>query len=1377
MASRRPDSAHAESSAPEFVHLHVHSEYSLLDGLARIPALVKRAADTGMKALAVTDHGSMYGAIEFYSAAKSAGIKPILGCEIYVAPRSMGQREPKVDDKNYHLTLLAKNETGFKNLLKIVSRAHLEGFYYKPRADKELLAKHAEGLICLSGCMSGELARLLMDGQEDKAREVALWYRDLFGKDHYYIEIQNQLLSAQDELNRKTVALARELDLPLVATNDSHYVRAEDAKAHDVLLCIQTNATREQANRMRLETQEFFLRTPAEMARAFPGLDDALANTVRIAEMVDLKLDFSRVHLPHFELPPGETPESWLRKECEAGLARRFGTVTEQQRQRLDYELSVIERTGYPLYFLIVADYVRYARERGIMAVPRGSVAGSLCIYALGICDVDPLEFNLMFERFLHDERIGMPDIDMDFADDRRHEVIEYVREKYGHDRVGQIITFGTMAARAAVRDVGRALGMTYGEVDRVAKAIPQGPGITLKDARASSELKTMAADDPKIAELLELAEALEGTPRNASTHAAGVVISRDPLDEYVPLQKATKGEEGIITQWDMRIVEKIGMLKMDFLGLANLTILDHARRIIEERHPGLGLDLQRLPMDYDDPSGQPKRAFDMLSEGHTTAVFQLESGGMRKCLTGLRPNKITDLLAIVALYRPGPMEYIPAFTAAKNGQVAVTYLHEDLKPILEETYGICVYQDQVLQIVRAIAGFTWGEADVLRKAMGKKIQALMEEQREKFVRQTVERGYGDEFARAVWGVIEPFAGYGFPKGHAAAYAVVSYQTAFLKANYTAEYMSAVLSSEAGNSDKVAEAVAECRRIGVEVLPPDVNRSGLGFTLEEHATNSVRGELVEPHPSTSSGRTEALQVVHRTMAIRFGLAGVKNVGHGAIEMLLKARDEDGPFTDLGDFCRRVDLRQLNKRALESLVKAGAMDMFGERAALLAGMDSAMAQAQQDQRARQNGQTSLFDLFGEQGADEALGAPVFTLPDVPEADRRQKLSWEKEMIGLYISEHPLQAVARPLAARVTCPISELTEDMAGQTVTIGGFISSMRLIPTKKGDLMAAVELEDLGGSTEVVVFPRTLQNNRDLIKEDAILLVKGKVDTRDDRPKLLAETVELLEVSDEEMAEAAAAAAADEVIAANAALTAGMTGAPGAAGQVARPGSEHQIGYPLDDVEAEAATFGEGARLIAEVRATAARAEAALDRRDSASPPVGQVAPVRAPAPPMTPAGATGAGGTYDAAGATPARAGAAGDNAPPPPSAGQDQEPADHADSGAPLNGALVMELTMERSALQDRDVNRLLRLSGLLDRYPGQDQVVLRLGPSGPLAREGSVLRLSEGVDCSAELVRRLAGELGAGAIRIRRRTAAATPSRAAGTEWPGAGMPLAS
>jgi DNA polymerase III subunit alpha len=1265
----------------DFVHLHVHGEYSLLDGLSRLEEMAGRAAALGMPALALTDHGTMYGVIDFYSECKKAGIKPIVGVETYVAPRALTQREPKVDDKNFHLTLLARDETGWRNLVKLVSRANVEGFYYRPRIDKDLLARHHEGIICLSGCMSGQVARLLLDGQTEQAREVVSWHREVFGKERYFLEVQDQSLEGQQALNRQILELGRELDVDVVATNDSHYVKPEDHRAHDVLLCIQTGSTVDQTNRMRLGSAEFYLKSGEEMARVFPGLEGALRQSVAIAEQVDLKLDFDRVLLPHFDLPEGYTPERYLREQCEEGVRRRYGTVTPAIRERLEYELSVIERTGYPLYFLVVADYVRFARERGILAVPRGSVAGSICIYALGICDVDPLQYDLMFERFLHEERIGMPDIDMDFADDRREEVIRYVQQKYGHDRVAQIITFGTMAARAAVRDVGRALGFSYGEVDRVAKAIPMGSSIA--EALETADIKRMAAEDPKLADLLSLAQALEGTPRNASTHAAGVVISRDPLDEHIPLQRATKGEEGVITQWSWQVVEKVGMLKMDFLGLANLTILDAARKIILARHPEVTLDLQHLPIDYDDPSGMPRKTYEMLGRGETTAVFQLESGGMRRCLRLLRPTQVQHLLAIVALYRPGPMESIPAFAAAKNGQVPVSYLHPDLEEILRETYGICVYQDQVLQIVRKIAGFTWGEADVLRKAMGKKIASLMAEQREKFLTRSVERGHERAFAEQLWATIEPFAGYGFPKGHAAAYAVVAYQTAYLKANYPAEYMAAVLTSEAGNADKVAEAVAECRRLGVEVRPPDVNTSGLGFTLEE----------------TPAGP-----------AIRFGLSGVKNVGHGAIERLIRAREEQPGgagaeagsqarargFADLADFCRRVDLRQLNKRAIESLIKAGAMDGFGERAALLAGLDAAMTLAQQHQRAQQSGQTSLFDVL-DAGAGASPILPAFALPAVPPAERRQRISWEKEMVGLYISEHPLAGVAKALGRAVTCPTTDVTEDLGGQTITLGGSVASVRIIPTRKGDLMAAVELEDLAGSIEVVVFPRSFQISRDILKEDAVVLVRGKVDTRDDQPKLLCESVELFEAQPEDQAPDAES-----------------------------PTLPAQTAYPLGDAETEASGF-------------AGPSPNAADAPDAGAEPPGEPEPA-VPGDPAAPA---------EVADLPPLEAY---DSDPPPGEPGG----APFASPGASVGSRFILELLLERSTREERDVGRLVRLDELIGRHPGTDRVVLRiLGVNG---RDFTALELAERVDCCPDLVDGMIRELGEEAVRVR--SAAGSP-----------------
>lgn len=1070
---------------PEFVHLHVHSEYSILDGLANIEALIKRTRELGMSSLALTDHGALHGVVDFYNAAWEAGVQPIIGCEVYVAPRGMDQREPKIDDKNYHLTLLAQDETGYHNLSTLSSLAHLDGFYYKPRVDRDLLSKHQSGLICLSGCQSGEVAQLLLNGQEEQARSVASWYRDLLGPERYFLELQDQGLDGQTELNRQLVNLARELNLEIVATNDLHYVRPEDARAHDILMCVQTGSTIDDEKRMRMATPNFYLRSPAEMEQLFGELPPALRNTVEIAERCRVKLEFDRILLPQFDIPHNCTPDSYLRQLCEDGLESRYELVTEAHRRRLSYELDVIAKTGYALYFLIVADFVLYARSRGILADPRGSVAGSIVIYCLGISNIDPLKYNIMFERFLHDERLGMPDIDMDFADDRRSEVMRYVTEKYGSDHVAQVITFGTMAARGAIRDVGRVLGISYGDVDRIAKAIPFG--MDLAEARSVTAVQTQMAESEQVKELFEYAEALEGTPRNASTHAAAVVISADPLIDHVPLQRATKDnkEGGLsrITQWPFGIIERVGLLKMDFLGLTNLTILDQAVQFVRANR-GEEVDLKSLPMDYGDE--RARRTYDMLAQGETTAVFQLESAGMRRCLKQLRPNQITDLIAIVALYRPGPMESIPDFVAAKNGTQPISYLHPTLQPILDETYGIIVYQDQVLQIARKIAGFSWGEADVLRKAMGKKITSLMSEQQGKFTARAIEKGHDQKFVATLWQLIEPFAGYGFPKGHAAYYAVVAYQTGFLKANYPVEYLAAVLTAASGDATKVSEASTECRRLNVPLLPPSVNHSDLAFQIVDDQRS--------PYGT----------------AIRFGLAAIKNLGEAASRNLVQARKKDGPFSDLADLCLRVDLRQINRRGLESTTKAGALDDLGERAALLAGLNSALGLAQTEQRARSVGQLSLLDQLTEEDSSATTGVS-FALPEVSPADRKQYLGWEKEFLGIYLSEHPLVSIAKSLEAAVTHPIVEIAEELVGQNVRLGGAITSVRLIPTRKGDLMAVVQLEDLESTIEVVVFPRTFNSTRTLWQEDNLVLVKGRVDVRAEQLQIVCESAELFE--------------------------------------------------------------------------------------------------------------------------------------------------------------------------------------------------------------------------------------------------------------------------
>ncbi len=1383
--ARRPDSVTTttdlpEAGGPDFVHLHVHSEFSLLDGLGRIPSIVARAKALGQPAIALTDHGNLHGLMDFYTTARKAGIKPIIGCEVYVAPRSMTDREPKVDDRPYHLTLLARDLDGYRNLLRLVSAASIDGFYYKPRIDRALLERHANGLIALSGCMSGEVPRLLLDGQTDAARRSASWYADLFGRDRYLIEVQNQNLSGQDALNRNLVELARGLDLRVVAANDAHYVHPADHKAHDVLLCIQTGATVDQKNRMALETGEFYLKSGAEMLRQFTGLEDALSNTRFVADQVDLTLDFSRVNLPHFEVPPGETPSSYLRTLSFEGIQRRYGRVTDEQRTRLDYELSVIDRTGYPLYFLIVADYVRFARERGILAMPRGSVAGSLVIHGLGVCDIDPLAYKLMFERFLHDERIGMPDIDMDFADDRREEVIRYVQEKYGRDRVAQIITFGTMAARAAVRDVGRALGLTFAEVNPIARAIPFGS--SLAEARETPDLKELIEADPRVREVIDLAEGVEGVARNASTHAAGIVISRDPLVDHVPLQRGTKGDDNVVTQWAMNAVEQAGMLKMDFLGLANLTIVDRTLTILKT-FQGIDLDLDTIPTDDTDPMA--RAAFEMLGEGETTAVFQLESDGMRRCLRGLKPTKVSDLIAIVALYRPGPMDNIPAFTAAKNGQTPVTFLHPVLKPIMEETYGICVYQDQVLMMVREIAGFTWGEADVLRKAMGKKIASLMAEQQEKFRTRASEKGYNDQLISALWETIAPFAGYGFPKGHAAAYAILAYQTAYLKANYPAAYMAAVLTSVAGTADKVAEAIAECRRLGVIIGAPNVNRSAHGFTLElpEAATSG----------SDSSSETQVGQGAH---TIRFGLSGVKFVGDAAVECLIKEREQNGPFIDLADLCSRLDLRQWNKRSLESLVKAGALDAFSDRASLLSGLDTAIGAGQQAGRARISGQTTLFDLF----ADAEPAAPVATtnrpvvIRTLTVPERRQQLTWEKEVLGLYLSEHPLTSGAAALRAASSCTIASISAEMVGEAVTIAGSVASVRPVTTKKGDTMAAVQLEDLSGTIELVVFPRTYQQSRALLVEDSVVLIKGKIDARNDTPQIVCDSVEAFDPD----------TAVDDVT------------VPAPTTARSRPASRTQReGAPVRS----AATRTTAAQAQSREVPTPVIAETAVSvgTRD-VSPPVTVVAEVAAPA--LVPV----ASGGSEPADREASENGSHGDDSDPwvdDPWAGMDvvsptpitQVPARRQDKGQtdhtisepasapayatsvpsvtvsapeiPMTtpapggraqtsvpeaqppeasgrrdqdtevslpvGVEILDLTMQRQMREDRDVRTLQRLDTLLRNYPGDMRVVMRF--ASPTAAT-TVIEIAQRVNACPELIDTLQRELGPSGVRLRGR-----------------------
>jgi len=1106
--------------APEFTHLHVHSEYSMLDGLSRVPELVEEAQRHGMSALALTDHGVLYGGIEFYEAARQAGINPIIGVEAYVAARRMTDREQQ-DRTSAHITLLAKDVVGYRNLLALTSKAHLEGFYYKPRIDHELLAERREGLIALSGCPSGEVAWALRQDDMAAARRAAEFYRETFGPENYYLELQSHGLDFQPTVNRGVLTLARELDLQVVCTNDSHYTRKGDSAAQDLLLCIQTNSLVDDAKRLKMYTGEHYLKSPAEMWQVFGAeVPHGLTNTMAVAEKCHLELVFGRLDFPNLPfVPEGESSDDFLARMCWENLPRRYERATPEIEDRLRYELEVVRTTGFAAYILFVWDFVDYARRRGILCGPRGSAAGSIILYCLGITTIDPIAHGLTFERFLNPERIQMPDIDMDFADSRRDEVIEYVAERYGRDHVAQIVTFGRLLARAAIRDVGRALGYPLSEVDRVAKLIPALPvGMTLERALATSpELKQLADEQEHVRRLIESARQVEGITRHASTHAAGIVVSGEPLVHHVPLQRGARGENVIMTQYDMHGLETIGLLKMDFLGLTNLTLLENALRMIE-RTRGVSLDLRRLPLD-------DARTFEMLSNGDSTGVFQLEGAGMRRTLRDFRPTSVDHLAAIVALYRPGPMAHIPTYVAAKDGRRAITYLDPKLVPILEGTYGVIVYQDQVLQIVQAIAGYSLGQADILRRAMGKKIKEEMQHERDNFLGGARNNGVGPAVAAKIWEYIEPFAGYAFNRAHAYCYAYIAYQTAYLKCSYPVEYMAAMLSTQADDTDRVVAAAGECRRLGIPLLSPDVNRSGLAFSVEgapspqpsppilgereppgisdPQPSPPILGEreppgISDPQPSPSILReTEPLGLPDprppapdpRPDAVRFGLGAVKNVGGGAAALLVAEREANGPYRSLDDLCERLDLRTVNKRVLEALARAGALDAFGRREQVLAGIDRALAAGQQTQRAAGVGQQTLF------GAQFAADQPS-ALPAAPALSDRQRSLWEKEALGFFLSDHPFQEAARFLASRITTNTSQVTEELKGERITLAGAIMSVRKVVTKKQETMAVAQLEDLHGAITAVVFPRTYAHNPEIWREDNVVVATGRVDVR-----------------------------------------------------------------------------------------------------------------------------------------------------------------------------------------------------------------------------------------------------------------------------------------
>ncbi len=1070
----------------EFVHLHVHSEYSLLDGLSRTKGLAARAKEYGMPAVAITDHGTMFAAIEFHDACKDNGVKPIIGVESYLAPRRMGDRDGKLDRSPYHLLLLAENETGYKNLLKISSLSQLEGFYQKPRIDKEALEKLAQGVIATTGCMGAEIPQMLLKGNIQQARDLVDWYRQIF-QDRFYVELQEHGIPELTQINPELIRIARDFNLKLVATNDVHYIGKEDWFAQDVLLCVQTGATVNQTDRMRMDGRDYWFKTADEMAEVWKDYPEALSTTLEIAERCNVDLSFKGYHLPLFPVPDGFTAEAYLRGLCDQGFAQRYPDATPAHIERLHYELGVIHKMGFDTYFLIVWDLTRHARAQGIWANARGSAAGSMVAYCLGITHLDPLEHNLIFERFLNPDRISMPDIDLDFPDDAREEMINYTRNKYGKDNVAQIITFGKMLAKAAIRDVGRALDYPLAEVDRVAKLIPVGPGKTIDGTLEEvKEFRELYERSDYLRKLIDNAKLLEGVARNASTHAAGVVVTDKPVIEYTPLHRPTRGDESgtPVTQFPMADLEHIGLLKIDFLGLAHLTIVREACKLIKERHD-IDFSLSNIPVE--DP-----KAFELLSRGDVIGVFQVEGGGMKRVLTQMRPSKFDHLVATIALYRPGPMDYIPEYIARLHGEKQIEYHHPALEPILSDTYGIMVYQEQIMRIARDCCGYTGGEADTLRKAVGKKNKDAILKQREKFIKGAENAGIiPPETAEKIFDDIEFFARYGFNKSHAAVYGVLTGQTAYLKAHHAIEYMTALLSTDIGNTEKVAMFVTDTRHQGIQVLPPDVRYSNLKFSIE---------------PLDAEGTTNA---------IRFGLLGIKNVGEGPIQAILDGR-RDKPFESLDDFCTRVDLKQVNRRVLESLIKAGAFDAFGHRAQLLEAIDRMLSVSSSHHNASAAGQMSLFsgavavDTFGD-------------LPDIVQTDHKTQLEWEKELMGVYFSPHPLLKLTASGKKHVSTFIGEITNESDGHQVTIGGIIKAVRQITTKKGDAMAFLQVEDPQGAIEVVAFPRVFNDYRDVIHEDALVLVRGKVQLRDEKLTVLADLIwnypiETLQAQDTEAA-------------------------------------------------------------------------------------------------------------------------------------------------------------------------------------------------------------------------------------------------------------------
>lgn len=1061
-----------------FVHLHTHSHYSLLDGLAKIDHLVGKAKKYGMKALALTDHESLYGAIEFYQACTARGIKPIIGIETYITSRGRHKKNGKQDDERFHLILLAQNSEGYHNLLTLITKSHIEGFYYKPRIDFELLEQHSNGLIATSACLNGQISQAILKGNDPVP--IVNRYYEIFGKDRFYLEVQyHPHLPAQDTVNNALIKLSRQHTIPLVATADSHYLDPEDAEAHDVLLCLQTKKIKTDTDRMCMLGEDFSFSDGSSIIDHFSGIPDAIENTVRIADMCSLSLAFGNSVMPYFEVPPSITHEEYLRALCRDGMHYRYGRnpVTKELTDRLEYELKIIINAGFASYFLIVHDFIAWAKKQGIVVGPgRGSAAGSIVSYVLGITNIDPITYDLLFERFLNPERISMPDIDLDFADTRRDEVLSYVEKKYGSDHVAQIITFGTMAARVSIRDVGRVLDFPYTFCDSLAKLFPANCTIQ-KAVETVPEIGQMYATEPKAQKIIDIAKKLEGVARHTSTHACGVVITKEPLTNYVPCQYVSPEDKRLVTQYSLHAIEDLGLLKIDFLGLSNLTILEHAKNIVA-REQGISIDYDSMPLT-------DAKTFRLLQEGKTTGIFQLESAGMKRYLRMLRPTEIEDIIAMVALYRPGPMEWIPDYIDRKHGRKKPTYVNDRLRPILEKTYGIAIYQEQVMKIAQELAGFSLGEADVLRKAVGKKIKKLLKQQREKFIQGAVAGGISQAAATDIFNFIEPFAGYGFNRSHAACYALIAYQTAYMKAHYPAEFMAALLTADQGDSDRIALEIEECRSIHMSVLPPDINESFDTFTV-------VKGSQEDEYAK-----------------IRFGLVAIKNLGAQVVAKIVEERSVNGPYRSLEEFISRLPGSEINKKSLESLIKSGALDRFGERDTLYYNIDALLDFHRKIQTESSTKQGKLFM--------DSMLTPALVLSYMPASAHSPKvyLAWEKELLGLYLTEHPLRSIEQTMKHFVQ-PCEAVRKLPEHTVVKMCGVVTTVKKIRTKQNEPMLFAKIEDMSGSIEVIVFPSLYKTTEELWQADLILAIEGRISSKDEDNKILCSRVRL--VDDEFMA-------------------------------------------------------------------------------------------------------------------------------------------------------------------------------------------------------------------------------------------------------------------